>query len=173
MCSVGPKGKHGVRNMARAHLCLHGPLLLHTRPESNRGTCGRWAPRSKRMLPQPAAGHSRIAAGKIRLARRPTASAVNAPPSAAGRLAPRGSTAAAAAAPSNATKTAARRPSSRLPDRPKRPEQAPADDRSHRRIDAGTSRVRAPRRHGLASRPGKMSNYHLKILYIPRDSSLQ
>ena len=97
------------------------------------------------MLPQPAAGHSRIAAGEIRLARRPTASAVNAPPSAAGRLAPRGSTAAAAAAPSNATKTAARRPSSRLPDRPKRPEQAPAGDRSHRRIDAATSRVRAPR----------------------------
>ena len=66
------------------------------------------------------------------------------------------STAAAAAAPSNATKTAARRPSSRLPDRPKRPEQAPADDRSHRRIDAGTSRVRAQRRHGLASSPANV-----------------
>ena len=152
MCSVGPKGKHGVRNMARAHLCLHGPLLLHTRPESNleahvddghrdQRECCRSLPQATPALqparyvlragrrPQPSMPHHRLPAGSHLVE----------------------STAAAAAAPSNATKTAARRPSSRLPDRPKRPEQAPAGDRSHRRIDAATSRVRASREHGLAA----------------------
>ena len=134
--------KHEVGGKAGAHLCLHRLLLLATSAESDGGAHRRWAPRSTRSSLQHAAGCCRGAAACVRPASGPAARGDDlASPGAAGwRLEP--ARRSAAAAPTTAAMTAARRPPSQPSCCPNRPEQASAGDRSHRRVDGATSRVR-------------------------------
>ena len=90
LCAVSTERKHGAGDKAGAHLCLHQSLLLETSTESDRGACGRWAPRSTIPSPQHAAGSCRDVSHHARPAARPVARGDNAAsPGAAGwRLEP-------------------------------------------------------------------------------------